>query len=62
MCEYCDDDYRSRRAIELSEGHEIEIDKDNDLSITIALDITDDQLWLEIKYCPWCGRELEDKK
>ncbi|AAY53232.1 gp47 [Listeria phage P35] len=60
MCEYCNDDYTVRSHLETPEGHEIEIDKENDLSITLDLDISEDFIWIEIKYCPWCGRKLSD--
>ncbi|AWN07876.1 hypothetical protein ACWKH1_000800 [Listeria monocytogenes] len=62
MCEYCDDDCRSRRTIELSEGHEIEIDKENDLFITVKPGWEEERIFLEIYYCPWCGRALGDEK
>ncbi|EAC6234764.1 hypothetical protein EIM30_07085 [Listeria monocytogenes] len=62
MCEYCNDQRTVRTHIETSGGHEIEIDNDNDFSITLDLDISEDFIWIEIKYCPWCGRSLGDEK
>ncbi|EAC6357039.1 hypothetical protein G6H11_002841 [Listeria monocytogenes] len=62
MCEYCEENYRKRGEIITEEGHEIYIDEDNDISINLDFEAGMDYLYFEIKYCPWCGRSLEDEE
>ncbi|EAC5530968.1 hypothetical protein LT01_00515 [Listeria monocytogenes] len=59
MCEYCNDDCKARTHIEMPEGHKIEIDNENDISIQADFDAYRDYLYFKIDYCPWCGRSLE---
>ncbi|AZU53090.1 Hypothetical protein FORC57_1249 [Listeria monocytogenes] len=65
MCEYCNDEWTVRTHIETRDGHEIELDNDNDLIINLDFDMSEevyiyeDFILLEINFCPWCGRSLE---
>ncbi|MBC1671214.1 hypothetical protein HB950_02650 [Listeria welshimeri] len=62
MCEYCEENFRKRGEITTDEGHEIRIDWDNDLAILLDIDYKANNIYLDIKYCPWCGRKLEGKE
>ncbi|EAC4171331.1 hypothetical protein SH48_13860 [Listeria monocytogenes] len=62
MCEYCNDRWPRREGVRTSDGHVVKLSAENNLVTTLHYDGWEDYVFVDINNCPWCGRELEDKK
>lgn len=65
MCEYCGRKERDLARIDLEDDNNafayVNI-MENRMRLVVETDHWDDDMRIEAKYCPMCGRELEEKK
>lgn len=65
MCEYCGRKEKDLARIDLEDDYHsfaYVMIMDNRMRLVVETDHWDDEVIIEAKYCPMCGRELKEKK